>query len=44
MWARRKYKRLSKHKRKAEHVMSRIAKQNPNLFKHWGIGIMPSAE
>jgi len=44
MWAGRKYKRLSKHKRKAEHFMGRIAKQNPNLFKHWGIGIMPSAE
>lgn len=44
MWARRKYKRLAKHKRKAEHFMGRIAKQNPKLFKHWDIGVMPSAE
>ena len=44
MWARRKYKRLARHKKKAEHFLGRIAKQNPKLFKHWDIGIQPTAE
>lgn len=44
MWARRKYKKLTKHKRKAEHFMGRISKQNPKLFKHWELGIKPAAE
>lgn len=44
IWARRKYKRLARHKKKAEHFLGRIAKQNPKLFKHWDIGIQPTAE
>lgn len=44
MWARRKYKKLSRHKRRAEHFLGRISKQNPKLFKHWDIGIKPTAE
>jgi RNA-directed DNA polymerase len=44
MWARKKYKRLARHKKKAEYFMGRIAKQNPRLFKHWEIGIKPTAE
>lgn len=44
MWARRKYKRLTRHKRKAEHFIGRIAKQDPKLFRHWEIGVMPTAE
>lgn len=44
IWARRKYKRLARHKKKAEHFFGRIAKQNPKLFKHWDIGIQPMAE
>ncbi|GKV65925.1 hypothetical protein NCCP2331_20780 [Sporosarcina sp. NCCP-2331] len=44
IWARRKYKRLARHKKKAEHFLGRIAKQNPRLFKHWDIGIVPTAE
>lgn len=44
MWARKKYKRLGKHKKRAEHFMGRIAKQNPRLFKHWELGIKPTAE
>ncbi|MFC0560941.1 group II intron reverse transcriptase/maturase [Halalkalibacter alkalisediminis] len=44
MWARRKYKKLSRHKKRAEHFLGRIAKQNPELFKHWVIGIKPTAE
>ncbi|MFI8496890.1 reverse transcriptase domain-containing protein, partial [Peribacillus butanolivorans] len=44
MWVRRKYKRLARHKKKAEHFVGRIAKQNPKLFKHWDLGIKPTAE
>ena len=44
LWVRRKYKRLARHKKKAEHFLGRIAKQNRTLFKHWDIGIMPAAE
>lgn len=44
MWVRKKYKRLTRHKKKAEHFIGRIAKQNPKLFKHWEIGIKHTAE
>jgi RNA-directed DNA polymerase len=44
MWARRKYKKLSRHKKRAEHFLGRISRQNPKLFKHWDIGIKPTAE
>jgi RNA-directed DNA polymerase len=44
MWARKKYKKLARHKKKAEHFMGRIAEQNPRLFKHWELGIKPTAE
>ena len=44
MWARKKYKRLARHKKRAEYFLGRIAKQNPKLFKHWELGIKPTAE
>ncbi|MBU9711949.1 group II intron reverse transcriptase/maturase [Bacillus tamaricis] len=44
MWARKKYKKLSRHKKRAEYFLGRISKQNPKLFKHWDIGIKPTAE
>lgn len=44
MWARKKYKRLARHKKNAERFMGRIAIQNPKLFKHWELGIKPTAE
>jgi RNA-directed DNA polymerase len=44
MWARRKYKKLARHKKRAEYLLGRIAKQNPGLFKHWELGIKPTAE
>ena len=34
-WARRKYKRLSRHQRRAEHWLGRIACRDPRLFAHW---------
>jgi RNA-directed DNA polymerase len=43
-WARRKYKKLVRHKQRTEHWMGRIAKQEPKLFKHWQMGILPTAE
>jgi RNA-directed DNA polymerase len=42
MWARKKYKRLARHKKRAEYFLGRIAKQNPKLFKHWEMGIKPT--
>jgi len=34
-WATRKYKRLRRHRRRAEHWLLRIAKRQPGLFAHW---------
>ena len=42
-WARRKYKRLSRHRRRAEHWLGRLARRDPWLFAHWKMGILPSA-
>lgn len=42
-WARRKYKKLSCHRRRAEHWLGRIARREPKLFTHWRKGILPSA-
>lgn len=42
-WARRKYKKLSRHRRKAEHWLGRVSRRNLNLFTHWKMGILPSA-
>ena len=42
-WARRKYKRLRGHRRKAEYWMGRIARRQPQLFPHWQMGIKPTA-
>lgn len=43
LWARRKFKRLSNHRRRAEHWLGRIARQEPRLFAHWKMGIKPAA-
>ncbi len=42
-WARRKYKKLSHHRRRAEHWLGRVAKRSPWLFAHWKMGILPTA-
>ena len=34
-WATRKYKRLRRHQRRAEHWLGRIANKEPHLFVHW---------
>lgn len=42
-WASGKYKKLRCHPTRAGHWLGRIAKNEPSLFKHWQIGIRPSA-
>ena len=34
-WARRKYKMLSRHKRRSLEWLSRVKKDDPGLFVHW---------
>ncbi len=40
-WARRKYKRLRRHPRRATQWLRRIAQREPNLFPHWSFGARP---
>jgi RNA-directed DNA polymerase len=42
-WAMRKYKRLRRHKRRAEHWLGRIARKEPQLFAQWQMGVRPAA-
>jgi RNA-directed DNA polymerase len=42
-WAMRKYKRLRRHRRRAEYWLGRIARKEPHLFAHWQMGIRPAA-
>ena len=42
-WARRKYKKLYRHRRRAEYWLGRIARRESWLFAHWQMGIMPAA-
>ena len=35
LWAVRKYKRLRRHRRRAEHWLARVARNRPTLFAHW---------
>lgn len=42
-WARRKFKKLSRHRRRAEYWLGRVARRSPELFAHWKMGILPTA-
>jgi RNA-directed DNA polymerase len=42
-WAMRKFKKLRGHQRQATHWLGRIARQGPNLFAHWQLGVRPAA-
>jgi len=42
-WARRKYKRLARHRRRAEYWLGGIARRESQLFAHWQMGILPTA-
>jgi hypothetical protein len=39
-WARRKYRRLKRHKKRAVLFLIRISKRDPNLFIHWQQGMI----
>ncbi len=42
-WARRKYKRLENHQRRATYWLGKIAQRQPKLFAHWQMGFRPAA-
>jgi RNA-directed DNA polymerase len=42
-WVRRKYKKLERHKRRAERWLGKLARNLPHLFAHWQMGILPAA-
>ena len=40
-WAMKKYKRFRVHQRRATQWLRRIAREQPTLFAHWGLGFVP---
>jgi RNA-directed DNA polymerase len=40
-WAMRKHKKLKTHKQRAINWLGRMARQEPRLFVHWQMGILP---
>lgn len=40
-WAQRKYKRFRNRQRQATHWLRALAREQPTLFAHWQIGIVP---
>ena len=43
-WAMRKYKKLRRHRRRAEYWLGRIARREPRMFAHWQLlGLRPAA-
>jgi RNA-directed DNA polymerase len=42
-WATRKFKRLRRHRRRAEHWLGRVSRKDPWLFPHWRMGVRPAA-
>jgi len=40
-WAMKKYKRFRGHQRRATHWLRRVARERPELFTHWRLGIVP---
>ena len=41
-WAMRKFKKLKRHRRRAEHWLGRVATKFPSLFAHWRMGLLPT--
>ena len=39
LWAKRKYKKLRHHLRRATHWIARISRRDPKLFAHWHMGV-----
>ena len=43
-WAIRKFKRLRRHRRRAEYWLGGVARRDPRLFAHWQLlGVPPAA-
>jgi hypothetical protein len=43
-WAMRKFKRLRRHRRRAEYWLGGIGRREPRLFAHWQLlGLKPAA-
>jgi RNA-directed DNA polymerase len=42
-WARKKYKKLSRSRTRAERWLGKLARTSPHLFSHWKMGILPTA-
>ncbi len=42
-WATRKFKRLRRHRKRAEYWLGRIAQRQPWLFPQWKMGVRPAA-
>jgi RNA-directed DNA polymerase len=40
-WARRKYKRLRRHRTRATRFIADVARRQPDLFAHWRWGVRP---
>lgn len=40
-WAMKKYKRFRGHQRRATQWLRRVARERPELFAHWRLGIVP---
>ncbi len=40
-WARRKFKRLRGHERRARVFVASVARREPDLFAHWRLGVRP---
>jgi len=38
-WAKRKYKKLRHHLRRATHWIARISRRAPEMFAHWQMGM-----
>jgi RNA-directed DNA polymerase len=43
-WVMRKYKKLATSKRRRNNWLNRISRQEPELFVHWKMGIVPGTE
>jgi len=41
-WTMRKYKRFRNHQRRAGYWLGEVARQNPQLFAHWQMGVKPA--
>jgi RNA-directed DNA polymerase len=39
LWAKRKYKKLRRHLRRATHWLTRLSRRVPGLFAHWQMGV-----